>query len=53
MIALLYFAFVFFFLGIFAGPYTNENPWYWRFNLVSAGLAAYIGFLLWGHGGVK
>lgn len=46
-IILLYFAFVFFVIGTFIGPPTNPpSNWYWRFNLVSAGLACWVGSLI-------
>lgn len=40
---LLVFAFVFFCIGTFFGPWTPAAPapWYGRFNFVSAGLAAW------------
>lgn len=43
---LLVFAFVFFCLGAFWGPYGTGTPWYGRFNLVSAGLACWTLSLL-------
>lgn len=47
---LLVFAFVFFTLGAFWGPGPTPTPWYGRFNLVSAGLAAWVlSVLLGGH----
>jgi len=50
MIILLYFAFVFFVLGTFIGPYgPPPSPWYGRFNLVSAGLACWVGSMIFGH----
>jgi ABC-type multidrug transport system permease subunit len=42
---LLVFAFVFFVIGTFCGypsSPTPNNPWYWRFNLISAGLACWV-----------
>lgn len=48
---LLVFAFVFFFLGtFFFGPGAPANPWYGRFNFVSAGLAAWVLAELIGRG---
>ena len=44
-IIFLYFAFVFFVLGVFVGP-VPPGPWYVRFNLISAGLACWIGSLI-------
>jgi hypothetical protein len=48
---LLVFAFVFFVIGAFWGPYTppQPSPWYGRFNLVSAGLACWVLTLILGH----
>lgn len=46
---LLVFAFVFFCLGTFATPMNPPQPWYARFNLVSAGLAAWSLAELLGH----
>jgi hypothetical protein len=50
MTILLYFAFVFFVLGSFQGfvivPSQTPYPWYGRFNLVSAGLACWVGSLI-------
>lgn len=45
MIVLLVFAFVFFVIGTFWGPYAPPaaGPWYGRFNFVSAGLACWVG----------
>ena len=46
MIILLVFAFVFFVIGTFWGPYAAPpagSPWYGRFNFVSAGLACWVG----------
>jgi len=37
---LLVFAFVFFVIGTFSGG--TPGPWYGRFNLISAGLAAWV-----------
>ena len=44
---LLYFSFVLFFLGTFFNPgYPETGPWYGRFNLISAGLACWVGSLI-------
>lgn len=44
---LLDFAFVFFLLGTFVDfGVVNPVPWYGRFNLVSAGLACWVGSLI-------
>jgi uncharacterized RDD family membrane protein YckC len=53
---LLVFAFVFFCIGIFANraPGPAPAPWYWRLNIVSAGLALWVLVTLisaFGHGG--
>lgn len=45
---LLVFAFVFFVIGTFFGPWTAPAPapWFGRFNFVSAGLACWVATLL-------
>jgi hypothetical protein len=42
---LLVFAFVFFVVGTFTS-YSGTNPWYGRFNWISAGLACWVGYLI-------
>jgi hypothetical protein len=49
MIILLYFAFVFFVIGTFWYPGPPPQVWYGRFNLVSAGLACWVGSIIFGH----
>jgi hypothetical protein len=41
LIVLLAFAFVFFVVGTFTS-YVGTNPWYGRFNWISAGLAVWV-----------
>lgn len=43
---LLTFAFCFFVIGAFWGPYPANSPWYSRISLVSLGLAAWVLTLL-------
>jgi hypothetical protein len=51
MTVLLVFAFVFFVIATFMGPTADGTPWYGRFNLVSAGLACWVGAELF-RGGI-
>lgn len=45
---LLVFAFCFFVIGTFFGPFVSAPPppWYGRFNFISAGLACWVATLI-------